>query len=173
MVALLELESSAQERRAPVLAQVIAAGSAFDPQSPRSGWSRDPTVLAGSLREFLQKGDCSPVEINRIVSGACGHRGADRLEGRLLSAIWKEKELPPVLAPAATSGAHGGSLLAGAILAACGQTFGPTPGFAEPDPDLGITPHDGRELPSPNRVLLSACAAGGAAGWALLGPAHI
>ena len=173
VVALLELESSAEKRGAPMLAQLIAAGSAFDPQSPRSGWSRSPKVLAGSLGEFLKKEGCSPAEIDLIVSGASGHRGADRLEGHLLNAIWKEGELPPVLAPAATSGAHGGSLLAGVILAACGQTFGPTPGFVEADPDPGITPHDGRKLPSPNRVLLSTCATGGAAGWALLGPAHI
>jgi 3-oxoacyl-[acyl-carrier-protein] synthase II len=169
-VAVLELESTARDRGAPILAEVMAAGSAFDPWSPRCGWSRNPATLASSLSRFLEENGRSPADIDILVSGACGHRGADRLEGGLLKTIWQRAVLPPVLAPAAVSGAHGGSLLAGSILAASGKHFGPTPSFENADPELGVVPHDGRKLPSPNCVLLTACAAGGAAGWVLLGP---
>jgi 3-oxoacyl-[acyl-carrier-protein] synthase II len=169
-VAVLELEPTARDRGALVLAEVMAAGSAFDPWSPRCGWSRNPETLATSLSRFLEESDRTPADIDILVSGACGHRGADRLEGGLLKTIWQRAVLPPILPPAAVSGAHGGSLLAGAILAASGKDFGPTPGFENADPELGVVPHDGRNLPSPNCVLLTTCAAGGAAGWALLGP---
>ncbi|MFV2072275.1 MAG: beta-ketoacyl synthase N-terminal-like domain-containing protein [Thermoanaerobaculales bacterium] len=167
VVALLETESSARRRHAPVLARLLAAGSAFDPKSPRNGWGRDPALLASVLREFLHRVRRGPATVDRVVCSACGHRGADRLEARLLRAIFEESELPPILAPAATSGAYGGSLLAAAILAAAGKPFGPTPGFREPDPEVGVTPYDGRSLPPPLCTLLTACAAGGAAGWAL------
>ncbi len=168
-VAVLELESTARDRGAPILAEVMAAGNAFDPWSPRSGWSRNPGTLARSLSRFLRENDRTPADIDILVSGACGHRGADRLDGGLLTTIWQGAVLPPVLAPAAVSGAHGGSLLAGSILAASGKDFGPTPGFENADPELGVVPHDGRKLPSPDCVLLTTCAAGGAAGWALFG----
>jgi len=169
-VALLELESTARDRRAPILAEVIAAGSAFDPWSPRSGWSRDPKTLAKPLVGFLRNTGSTPADITIAVSGACGHRGADRLEGGILLEAWADRPLPSIIAPAAVSGAHGGSLLAGAILAANGRKFGPTPGFKHPDPELGIVPHAGKALAPQNRVLLTCCAVGGAAGWALLGP---
>ena len=169
-VAVLELESIARDRDAPVLAEVIAAGSGFDPWSPRSGWSRNPATLSKPLAAFLKENGYAPDDIAILVSGACGHRGADRLEGGILKQTWGRSKLPPVITPAAVSGAHGGSLLAGSILAASGREFGPTPGFLHADPELSIIPHDGSELPTPNAVLLTTCAVGGAAGWALFGP---
>src|SRR6185436_17348563 len=48
--------------------------------------------------------------------------------------------LRPVLVPKATVGEYGGGFLGAAVLAAGGAPFGPTPGFAEPDPELGIIP---------------------------------
>ncbi|MCD4748612.1 MAG: hypothetical protein K8R59_04485, partial [Thermoanaerobaculales bacterium] len=71
--------------------------------------------------------------------------------------------------PSATAGYHGGALLAGTVLTAGGRPFGRTPGFADPDPVAGVIPYDGRTLAVPNRVLLTATAPGGSAGWALLG----
>jgi hypothetical protein len=71
--------------------------------------------------------------------------------------------------PKAVIGEYGGGLLGAALLAAAGSPLGPTPGFAEVDPELGITPHDGSPLPLPSNVLVTSLAAGGAAAWALLG----
>jgi 3-oxoacyl-(acyl-carrier-protein) synthase len=167
VVAVLEREIDARQRGARVLARLLGAGSAFDPEAPRTGWGKSPRILADSLRAYLAREECETGMVNRVVTAAGGHPAADRLEGQLIREVWGESEVPPVLAPAAVSGAHGGSLLSAAILAAGNRAFGPTPGFGKPDPDIGVIPHDGKELPPASHILATACAAGGAAGWAL------
>ncbi len=103
-----------------------------------------------------------------VVSGAAGSRAGDRLEGLVLRALWGDLRLPPILAPKAVTGEHGGGILAASQLAIEGASFGPTPGFGEVDPEIGIVPHDGRSLPAPARLLVTNLAAGGAAAWAIL-----
>ena len=68
----------------------------------------------------------------------------------MLRAAWEGAPLPPVAAPKAVIGEYGGGLLAAAVLAAAGAPLGPTPGFAEPDPELGIVPP--RRLPAAGPV---------------------
>jgi 3-oxoacyl-(acyl-carrier-protein) synthase len=165
----LETEESALARGARPLARVLAWGSAFDPTAPRTGWGTGAGRLARSLRRSLERAGLGIGEIDRIVSGASGSRDGDRLEAGFLRAAWGERSLPPILAPKATVGEYGGGFLAAAVLAAGGASFGPTPGFAEPDPELGVVPHDGRELPPPSAVLVTSLAAGGAAAWVVLG----
>jgi len=60
------------------------------------------------------------------------------------------------------------TILTAGLLALQGAPFGATPGFAEPDPEVGVTPHAGGALPIPSRVLLTGLASGGAAGWLVL-----
>ncbi len=79
----------------------------------------------------------------------------------MLKAVWGGRPLPPILVPKAVVGEHGGALLAGLVLAAEGAGFGPTPGFSEIDPALGVVPHDGAPL-APKRLLATALATGGA-----------
>ena len=167
VVAVLEREDDARARGARMLARLLGAGSAFDPRAPATGFSDSPEALTDSLRHYLTRIECDRRSINRLVTGAGGHREADCLEGSLVREIWSGAELPPLLAPAAVSGAYGGSLLSAAVLATANHRFGPTPGFEAPDEDIGVEPHDGSELPSAERTLLTSCAAGGAAGWAL------
>jgi hypothetical protein len=69
------------------------------------------------------------------------------------------------VAPKAVTGEYGGGFLAAAVLAAAGAACGPTPGFEEPDPELGVVPHDGSPLAAPGTVLATSLAAGGAASW--------
>jgi hypothetical protein len=57
------------------------------------------------------------------------------------------------------------------VMAAVGSPIGPTAGFGEPDPELGIVPHDGSAMPPPSTVLVTSLAAGGAAVWVVLGRA--
>lgn len=167
----LEPEDTARDRGAPVLARLHSATSAFDPGSPRSGWSQDPEPLAQACLRYLDETGLRPKDFDAIVSGtAAGTFGGDRLEARVLRAVWGDRPLPPVLAPKAVLGDHGGALLTGALLAMEGEPFGPTPGFAEPDPDLGVVPHDGRPLPPPARILTTGLAAGGTAAWLTLEP---
>ena len=103
-----------------------------------------------------------------MVSGANGSIPGDRLEALVLKELWGDRPLPPILAPKAVTGEQGGSTLAAAVLALEGRPFGATPGFERVDPELGIAPHRGGELPRPSRVLVTALAVGGAAAWAVL-----
>jgi len=66
------------------------------------------------------------------------------------------------------TGEYGGGFLGAAVLAAGGAPFGPTAGFEEPDPELGVVPHDGSPLAPPSTVLVTSVAAGGAASWLIL-----
>ena len=121
------------------------------------------------MRRILQRAGLEPADVDLVVSGASGAREGDRLEAEVLRAAWDGSPLPPVAAPKAVTGEYGGGHLAAAVLAAAGSPLGPTPGFAEQDPELGIVPLGGSPLPAPSVVLASSLAAGGAAVWVVLG----
>lgn len=150
------------------LARVAAWGSAFDPTAPAVGWGTGHAGLARALRRTLERAGVSLERIDRIVTGASGSRPGDRVEALLLRETWGNRPLPPVLAPKAVTGEYGGGFLGAAVLAAAGAPFGPTAGFEEPDPELGVVPHDGSPLPPPSTVLVTSIAAGGAASWLVL-----
>lgn len=163
---MLLLESG--ERAASPLARVRAWGSAFDPTAPSVGFGGGSAGLARALRRTLDRAGIPLESIGLIVSGASGSRGGDRVEALLLREAWGGLPLPPVLAPKSVTGEHGGGFLAAAVLAAAGARFGSTVGFEEPDPELGVAPHDGSPLPPPSTVLVTSVAAGGAASWLVL-----
>lgn len=165
----LEGEEEAGERGAPPLARILAWGSAFDPTSPTLGSGTGHALLARSLRRSLERAGIPLESIDRIVSGASGSRPGDAAEALMLREAWGEIPVPPVLAPKSRTGEYGGGLIGAAVLAAAGAPFGPTAGFEEPDPELGIVPHDGSPLPPPSTVLVTSVAAGGAASWLILG----
>lgn len=163
---MLLLESG--ERVASPLARVAAWGSAFDPTAPAVGWGTGSAGLARSLRRTLDRAGIPLESVDRIVTGASGSRGGDRVEALMLREAWGDRPLPPVLAPKSATGEYGGGFLGAAVLAAAGAAFGPTAGFEEPDPELGVVPHDGSPLPPPSTVLVTSVAAGGAASWLVL-----
>lgn len=166
-VVVLESAERARERGVRPLAGLRLSLAGFDPDAPVSSWSDRPDTLARRLRDGLARAGIAPGDIDRVVSGASGSRAGDRLEGRVLRTLWGEAATPPILAPKGVVGEYGGGHLAAAVLAAAGRPFGPTAGFAEPDPEIGITPHDGSELAPPASLLVSSLAAGGAAAWAI------
>jgi hypothetical protein len=144
------------------------SGAAFDATAGVSDWGRGHAPLAAALRAGLDKVRDGAAGIGAIVSGASGSRRGDRLEGRVLRAAWGDAPLPPVLVPKAVVGEYGGGFLTAGLLALQGAPFGATPGFAAPDPGIGVAPHAGGDLETPSRVLLTALASGGAAGWLVL-----
>lgn len=167
-VLLLETAASAQQRGAKVMARVRAWERAFDPTATPWGWGRGGAELATRLRRGLDRAGLAPSDLDRVVSGASGSRDGDRLEALVLQELFSHQGLPPVLAPKGALGEYGGGHLAAAVLAARGEDLGPTAGFREPDPALGIVPHDGTPLPPTRRLLVSSLAAGGAASWVVL-----
>lgn len=167
-VLVLERADGAEARGARPLARLELTASAFDPTAPRAGWGRDPERLAAALRRRLDRAGIPLDTLGAAVTGACGSPSGDRLETRLLRALWGESEPPPLLAPKAVLGETGAVVLAAALLAVAGAPFGPPAGFREPDPELGVTPHPGGPLAPCPRVLVSAPSSGGAAAWAVL-----
>jgi 3-oxoacyl-(acyl-carrier-protein) synthase len=168
-VVVLESAESLAARGGRALARVLARGSAFDPTAPPSGWGHGYRALARSLRRTLERAGLEPGDVDLVVSGASGAREGDRLEAEVLRAVWEGAPLPPVAAPKAVTGEYGGGHLAAAVLAAAGSSLGSTPGFAEEDPELGITPLNGSPREAPSVVLATSLAAGGAAAWVVLG----
>jgi len=168
-VAVLESRDALAARGGRALARILAWGSAFDPTAPPTGWGRGHRALARGLARTLQRAGLSPTDVDLVVSGASGSRDGDRLEAAVLRAAWEGAPLPPVAAPKAVTGEYGGGFLGAAVLAAAGSPLGPTPGFGEPDPELGIVPWDGTPLEPPSVVLATSLAAGGAAAWVVLG----
>jgi 3-oxoacyl-[acyl-carrier-protein] synthase II len=167
-VLVLERETTAVERGARIFARVVASGGAFDASASRVGWGRGSAVLGRGLLSVLSRAGRTPFEVDRIISGANGSIAGDRLEGCVLRTVWDRANLPPVLAPKGVTGEYGGGFLAATVLATQALEFGPTAGFAEPDPAIGVIPHRGGTLPAPRRVLATSLAAGGAAAWLLL-----
>jgi dodecanoy-ACP synthase len=163
-----ERGDTARARGARALARVGWSGAAFDATAGVSDWGDGEAPLAAALRAGLDQVPGGSAGVAAIVSGASGARRGDRLEARVLRAAWGEVPLPPVLVPKAVVGEYGGGILTAGLLALQGASFGPIPGFAEPDPEVGVTPHAGGALPIPSRVLLSGLASGGAAGWLVL-----
>lgn len=167
-ILVLERADAARARGARVRARLRTAVRANDPTASATSWGAGHDRLADVLRLGLKRAGLGPDGIDRVVSGASGSRAGDRFEALHLRALFDGSELPPVLAPKATTGEFGGSSLAAAVLAVGELDFGPTPGFECVDPELGIRPHDGRELAPARCALASNLAAGGAASWLVL-----
>ena len=167
-VLILEPEDEARDRGAPILARIRGVFGAHDPTASATDWGIGEEILGGRLFAGL-RGCGIPVEgIDRILSGASGSRRGDRLEGRTLRALWPEAgTMPPVLAPKAVTGEYGGGFLAASVIAMA-SAVGATPGFDEPDPEIGIFPHRHGTLAPPARALVSSLSAGGSAAWAVL-----
>lgn len=170
-VFLLEEEEAARGRGATILARVRAALRANDPSAPATDWGTDHESLGRRLCAGLERQGVDVSSVERVVSGASGGRRGDRMEALTLRAALGDELALPVLAPKAVTGEYGGGFLASTLLA-LGELAWPTPGFEQRDPQLGVTPHDGAELPRARRLLASSLAAGGAAAWLVLdGPA--
>lgn len=168
VILVLESEQRARSRNATVRARVRGFGSAFDPSAARIGWGSGHASLAKGLRRTIDRAGLRPADVGRIVSGASGSIAGDRLEARTLLAAWQDAALPPVIAPKGVTGQYGGGFLGAAVLSVGETGFGPTAGFDEPDPELGVTPHRGGPLPAADYTVITSLASGGAASWLIL-----
>lgn len=166
-VLVVERESDVHARGGHALARIRGGGRAFDPTASRVGWGDGVASLATGLGRALASASVRPDSVDLVVSGASGSWRGDRLEALVLRSAWDRTPLPPIVVPKAVTGEYGGGLLGAAVLAVARAEFGPTPGFAMPDPELGVVPHNGGPLANAH-VLVSSLAAGGAAAWLVL-----
>lgn len=169
VVLVLERAAAARARAVPMHAGLVAFGTAFDPTASRLNWGTGHAALGASLRMTVENAGANIADVGRIVSGASGSIAGDRLEAHTLREAWSEMRLPPILTPKALVGEYGGAFLAAAILAGSMTHAPATAGFTEPDPRLGIVPHQGGPLGSRDLTLVTSLASGGAASWLLLG----
>jgi len=167
-VTVIERAEDARRRGARVRARVVAWGSAHDATAGPARWGSRPDVLGRALARSLARADLHPGSIDRIVCGASGSVAGDRVEAALVREAWRRAPLPRVLAPKGATGEYGGGFLAAAVLAARDLDVGPCPGCDEPDDGLGVAPWRGGRLDTPQRVLVTAAAAGGSAAWLVL-----
>ena len=167
-VLLLEEEEAALARGAHPLARLRAFGGAFDASASRVGWGTGVVPLRDGLLRVLQRAGLRPCDLSLVVSGASGSVTGDRLEARVLRSVFTDVLLPKVLAPKGVTGEYGGGFLASVVLAAERSPFGPTAGFQEADPELGIVPHAGGVLPPGGLLLALSLASGGSASWVVL-----
>lgn len=168
-VLVLESDETARARGAPEAARVVGAGSGFDPTAPASAWGHGERQLADQVRRGLSRSGIELASIDRIVSGASGSVGGDRLEARLLVELWDGRALPPIWTPKGVVGEYAGAFLGAAVLAVHGGACSPPSGFSEEDPALGVAPAAGGAA-APGRVLVTSVAAGGAMAWIVLDP---
>lgn len=171
VVLVLERASAARGRGVAARARVLGGGGGFDPSAPAHDWGDGAEGLAATAATLLDRLGVAPGTVDRVVSGSGGARRGDRLEARVLRRLLPDLDAVPVLAPKAGLGDCGLATLAAATLAATGGGAGPTPGFAEVDPELEVTPHDGTPRPPARLVLASELAPGGSAAWLLLSAA--
>lgn len=165
---ILETSEDAEARHARVLARPRATVRLFDPRAPVASWSDDGERVGRDLRGRLEALGVPLDSIDLVVSGASGVPALDRFEADVLRSLWPDAgSRPPVLAPKAWTGDHGGGPLAGALLALEGRSFSATPGFREADPALGIVPYPGG-APGPRRALVAGLSAGGSCAWGVL-----
>jgi 3-oxoacyl-[acyl-carrier-protein] synthase II len=166
-VLVLEREAEARQRGARPLARLLAWERGFDPSAPSHGFGTGGAALADRLAAGLLREGIAVASIDRVVSGASGSFAGDRLEASVLRHLFGDR-LPPVLAPKGVTGEYAGGHLGAAVLAAAGAPAWGTAGFRDADPELGVEPHRGGDLPRARRVLATAVAAGGAAAWLVL-----
>ncbi|MFN7966513.1 MAG: beta-ketoacyl synthase N-terminal-like domain-containing protein [Acidobacteriota bacterium] len=161
-VLVLEAESQAKARGAPILARLLGGGSAFDPTAPATSWGDGGSTLAATVLERMTARGLPPDSIERIVSGASGSVRGDRTEAMLVADLNSAINAREVLSPKFLVGEYAGGFVAAAMAIARGCRVASAPNF-EVDPELRIVPSecDG----SPGRTLIVSTAAGGAAGW--------
>jgi 3-oxoacyl-[acyl-carrier-protein] synthase II len=167
-VVVIERESAARARGAPIRARVVGGGTAFDPTAPRVGWGKGARQVADAITRSLDEARVPVETVSRVVSGASGAVAGDHLEGLTLRHVWGPRPLPGVLAPKAHFGQYGGGFLAAAVLAVAGGCVAPTPGFRTEDPEIRVRPQAGGRLEAAQRLLALTLASGGSAAWVLL-----
>lgn len=165
-----ESDEAARARGARRRARVATIVRGFDPSAPAWDWGSGSGRLAATLARGLERAAVDRSSIGLVVSGGSGARRGDRLDAEVLRATFGAT-VPPIAAPKGVTGEGAGGFLAAAVLAVGGEVVGPTGGFAETDPGLGIEPLRVAAATAPGRTLVTALGSGGPAAWAVLDPA--
>jgi len=160
-VLVLEEEQHAVNRGAEILAVVLGAGNAFDPDSD-SLFDRTGKGLKTAIELALEDAESRPEDLQYVCACANGTKGLDRMETRVLKEVLGgHASGVPVSAIKSMVGesfsASGALALAAAVGAIRNGFIPPTVNYQGPDPqcDLDNVPNAARQRPV-NRVLVTA-----------------
>ena len=148
----LEELSFAQQRGAPILAEVLGFASGYDRGLTGS-------VFAKVIRQALQQAEITPDEIDHVNAAASGSPVLDAFEARAIAEVFGQKT--PVFAPKGhfgNSGCASGLIeLAASVLALQQGELPGTLNYQQPDPACPVQVHTGTPRPvrTPYAIKLS------------------
>ncbi len=140
-VLILESESMARRREAPVLGFVAgysSSGDAYHPTAPHP----DGLGLKRAIRHALREADLAPGHVGFVNAHGTATPDNDRVEGRAVTEVFSES-IPTVATKAYTGhtlGAAGALEAVFTLQALLDQRLPATAGFEEADPDVAIRP---------------------------------
>jgi 3-oxoacyl-(acyl-carrier-protein) synthase len=137
-----ESSNSATARDAPILAEVLATGRAFDPSAPAWGWGSGVDAIADAIVESLDRAGLALGDLEAWSASASGSRSGDDLEAAILERLFPTAR-PAIFTPKRIVGEYAGLALGAAVL------------------------HTQR---SSGPLLSLSLATGGAAAWVVMGP---
>jgi 3-oxoacyl-[acyl-carrier-protein] synthase II len=160
-ILLLEDEQHAVNRGAEILAVVLGAGNAFDPESD-SSFDRAGKGLKTAIELALDDAHSRPEDLEYVCACANGTKGLDRMETRVLKEVLGGHAFRvPVSAIKSMIGesfsGSGALMLSAAVGAIRNGIIPPTVNHHRPDPqcDLDSVPNSARQWPV-GRVLVTA-----------------
>lgn len=134
----------ARRRGAPILAEIVGFGAAFD----RGG---DPCGLARSMAAALNQSGIGPDDIDHINAHGLGTVAADVKEARAIRQVFGDRPVP-VWATKSFFGSLGAGCdlveLSASVLAFRHGIMPPGLNFTHPDPDCQIQVHHGKARPT-------------------------
>lgn len=167
-IVILESEESAAQRGAQTLARAIGYGASGDAHHPTAPHP-EGRGLRRAIEIAMREAGVTPADVAIINAHGTSTPDNDRIEGKVLSDIFPQGT--PVVSTKAytghTLGAAGGIEAVLTVQALLDQRVPATAGFAEADPDCGLTP-TARNIDLHARVALSDSLAFGGANSALI-----
>ncbi len=163
-VAILEEQGRAEQRQAPVLAEVLGVGATAG-STALNAWPTDAAPLVRCMRAALEDGGVSPEQVGAVYAAANGAVEFDRLEAAAIAEVFGGRPVVTTSVKGAIGegGMAGAASLVTAVLAGRRGLVAPTAGLTEPDPacaPLGWVVGQPVALPSPY-VLVNSFASGG------------
>ncbi len=139
---IVESRDSATSRAAPILAEVLATGRAFDPSASPWGWGTGVDAIAEAIVQSLDRAGLGLGNLRGWSASASGSRAGDDLEAAILERLFPSRR-PNIFTPKRVVGEYAGLALGAAVLYAR-RSDGP--------------------------ILSLSLATGGAAAWVVMGP---
>lgn len=134
---LLERREHAEARRAPILARLLASGSAYEPVAP--GRAARGRAIRHAIAEALRKSHLLPADVGFVEAHGASTTHDDRIEAQAIRDVLGDVPVTALKSYFGHAGAAGGAMeLAGAVLSLAHGRIVPTLNYEQPDPECPI-----------------------------------